>query len=220
MGRERGVLFDVDGTLVDTNYLHVVAWWQAFRANGHDIPMSTLHRTIGQGADRFVTSILGHDDEDIADAHSDFYGAWKHRLVAFDGAADLLRTTKKAGLQVVLATSASEAEAKHLLGALDADDAIDVVTTKADADASKPDPDIVQTALAKAGLDAHDAVFVGDTVWDVKAAAAAGLDCVCVRTGGISEQELRAAGAVAIYDDVHRLLVEFDRSPLAALTRA
>ena len=112
-----GVLFDVDGTLVDTNYLHVLAWWQAFRSQGHQVTMSDLHRTVGQGSDQFVSSILGHDDRQVADAHSDFYGPWKHRLAAFPGAADLLRVTKKAGLSVVLATSASEAEAKHLTAA-------------------------------------------------------------------------------------------------------
>jgi HAD superfamily hydrolase (TIGR01509 family) len=213
-----GVLFDVDGTLVDTNYLHVLAWWQAFRSQGHDVPMTRLHRTVGQGSDRFVDSILGRDDEKVRAAHSDFYGPWKHRLVAFDGAADLLRTTHKAGLAVVLATSASAEECEHLTAAIDADDAIDVTTTKDDVDASKPDPDIVTTALAKAGLDSAQAVFVGDTVWDVEAAGRAGLPCVCVLSGGISADELRDAGAVAIYRDVRHLLDEFDSSPLARLT--
>lgn len=216
--RARGVLFDVDGTLVDTNYLHVVAWWQAFRSQGHDVAMTRLHRTVGQGSDRFVSSILGRDDEKVRNAHSDFYGQWKHQLVAFDGAADLLRTTKKAGLSVVLATSASEAEAEHLTAALDADDVVDVVTTKADVDASKPDPDIVQTALTKAGLSAADAVFVGDTVWDVQAAGRAGLPCVGVLTGGISESELVEAGAIAVYRDARQLLDEFDSSPLGRLS--
>ena len=213
----RGVLFDVDGTLVDTNYLHVVAWWQAFRSQGHDVVMAELHRTVGQGSDQCVSSILGRDDEKVRTAHSDFYGQWKHQLVAFDGAADLLRVTKKAGLAVVLATSASEAEAEHLTAALDADDVIDVVTTKADVDASKPDPDIVHTALSKAQLAAADAVFVGDTGWDVEAAGRAGLPCVGVLTGGISEAELVEAGAVAVYRDVQHLLDEFDRSPLGRL---
>lgn len=215
--RPRGVLFDVDGTLVDTNYLHTVAWWQAFRSQGHDVPMTKLHRTVGQGSDQFVSTILGRDDDKVADAHSDFYGQWKHQLVAFDGAADLLRTTKKAGLTVVLATSASEAEAEHLTAAIDADDVIDVVTTKGDVDKSKPDPDIVHTALNKAGLGPADAVFVGDTVWDVEAAGRAGLACVAVQTGGISESELRDAGAVAVYRDVRHLLDEFDDSPLGSL---
>ncbi|HMC72416.1 MAG TPA: HAD family hydrolase [Mycobacteriales bacterium] len=214
-----GVLFDVDGTLVDTNYLHVVAWWQAFRSQGHQVAMTDLHRTVGQGSDQFVSSILGRDDKKVADAHSDFYGQWKHQLMAFPGAADLLRTTKKAGLSVVLATSASEAEAEHLTAAIDADDAIDVVTTKGDADASKPDPDIVQTALDKAGLRADDALFVGDTVWDVQAASRAGVRCVCVLSGGISETELREAGAIAVYRDVAHIVEEFDDSPLGQLTR-
>ena len=215
----KGVLYDVDGTLVDTNYLHVVAWWHAFRSRGHRVPMTDLHRTVGQGSDQFVSSILGHDDDEIADAHSDFYGPFKHQLMSFDGAADLLRTTKKAGLVVVLATSASEAEAKHLTAAIDANDAIDVVTTKGDVDASKPDPDIVKTALDKAGLTSGDAIFVGDTVWDVEAARRGGLDCVCVLTGGIGEQELRDAGAVAVYRDVRHLLDDFDASPIARLTQ-
>ena len=213
-----GVLFDVDGTLVDTNYLHVIAWSQALRTNGHEVAMATLHRTVGQGADRFVESVLGHADDAVADAHSDFYGPHLHDLVAFPGAADLLRTTKKAGLRVVLATSASDEEVEHLRQAIGADDAIDEVTSNDDAEASKPDPDIVATALDKAGLSAARAVFVGDTVWDVEAAKRAGVPCVCVLSGGIGAPELRDAGAVAIYDDVAHLLREYDRSPLAGLS--
>jgi HAD superfamily hydrolase (TIGR01509 family) len=216
-GSGSGVLFDVDGTLVDTNYLHVIAWWQAFRSQGHDVPMTRLHRTVGQGSDQFVSTILGHDDDKVADAHSDFYGQWKHQLVPLAGAADVLRMTKKAGLSVVLATSASEDEAEHLTAAIDADDAIDIVTTKDDVDASKPDPDIVQTALEKAGLRADDAVFVGDTVWDVQAASRAGVRCVCVLSGGISQTELRDAGAIAVYRDVAHLVADFDDSPLGQL---
>ena len=212
-----GVLFDVDGTLVDTNYLHVVAWWQAFRSQGHDVSMTDLHRTVGQGSDQFVSSILGRDDGKVRAAHSDFYGPWKHRLVAFAGAGDLLRQTKKRGLAVVLATSASEEEAAYLRAAIDADDAVDVVTTKDDVDASKPDPDIVKTALDKAGLAAGDALLVGDTVWDVEAAERAGVSCVCVLSGGVSEGELRRAGAIAVFRDVRHLLDEFDTSPLGEL---
>src|SRR3954452_7119852 len=203
-----GILYDVDGTLVDTNYLHVVAWWHAFRAHGHTVPMRKLHETVGQGSDRFVETILGHHDEDVANAHTDFYGPFLHELAAFDGAADLLRATKLAGLAVVLATSASAKEAEHLRAALGVDDVIDEVTSKDDVEESKPDPDIVQTALDKAGLDAVDALFVGDTVWDIEAARRAGLDCVAVLSGGIPEHDLRDAGAVAIYRDVKHLLEE------------
>jgi HAD superfamily hydrolase (TIGR01509 family) len=214
-----GILFDVDGTLVDTNYLHVVAWWHAFRAHGHTIPMKQLHQTIGQGSDRLVETILGHSDDDVSNAHTDFYGPFLHELAAFDGAAELLRVTKRAGLRVVLATSASAKEAQHLRAALDADDVIDEVTTKDDVEESKPDPDIVQTAMDKAGLTADNALFVGDTVWDVEAARRAGLDCVAVLSGGIAEHDLRDAGAVAVYRDVRHLLDDFDNSPLAKLAR-
>src|SRR3954447_3206875 len=175
-----GVLFDVDGTLVDTNYLHVVAWWQALRAQGHVVSTATLHRTVGQGADRLVETVLGHTDSAVSDGHSDFYGPFLHELVAFPGAADLLRRVHRTGAAVVLATSASEEEAAHLRRAIDADDAIDAVTTKDDADASKPDPDILQAALSRSGVTPDRAVFVGDTVWDVEAARKAGLDCICV----------------------------------------
>ena len=213
-----GILFDVDGTLVDTNSLHVVAWWHAFRAHGHTVEMRRLHETVGQGSDRFVETILGHPDEDVANAHTDFYGPFLHELAAFPQAAELLRTTSKAGLKVVLATSASAKEAKHLAAAIDADDVIKAVTSKDDVEESKPDPDIVQTALDKSGVDKDAALFVGDTVWDVEAARRAGLDCVAVLSGGIPEGDLRDAGAIAVYRDVAHLLDDFDSSPLANLT--
>ena len=215
-----GILYDVDGTLVDTNYLHVVAWSRALRAYGHHVPMRKLHQAVGQGSDRFVETVLGHADEDVANAHTDFYGPFLHELTPFDGAADLLRATKKAGLTVVLATSASAKEAQHLCDALDADDAIDEVTSKDDVEESKPDPDIVQTALDKAGLTAGNALFVGDTVWDIEAARRADLDCVAVLSGGIPEHDLRDAGAVAVYRDVQHLLEDFDESPLAKVAKA
>jgi HAD superfamily hydrolase (TIGR01509 family) len=214
-----GILFDVDGTLVDTNYLHVVAWWHAFRARGHTIETRRLHDTVGQGAERLVESILGRPDEGIANAHTDFYGPFLHELAAFPKAADLLRETKDAGLRVVLATSASAKEAEHLTSAIDADDVIDAVTNKDDVEESKPDPDILQTALDKSGVDKDLALLVGDTVWDVEAAKRAGLDCVAVLSGGLPEADLRAAGAVAVYRDVAHLLEEFDASPLGQLAK-
>src|SRR4051794_7097976 len=214
-----GILFDVDGTLVDTNYLHVVAWWHAFRAHGHTIEMRRLHETVGQGAERLVETILGRADEDVSNAHTDFYGSFLHELAAFPKAADLLRATKNAGLKVVLATSASAKEAAHLTSAIDADDVVDAVTNKDDVEQSKPDPDIIQAALDKSDVEPERALFVGDTVWDVEAARRAGLDCVAVLSGGIAEADLRDAGAIAVYRDVAHLLDEFDASPLGHLAK-
>lgn len=214
-----GVLFDVDGTLVDTNYLHVVAWWHAFRAAGHQVSMTDIHRTVGQGAGRLIDSLLGAQDDAVEQGHTDFYSPFLYEAPAFPHAADLLRTTKKAGLSVVLATSASEKEAGMLRQAIDADDVIDALTNSDDVESSKPEPDIVQAALDKADLSADRALFVGDTVWDVEAARRAGLDCVAVLSGGISEHELREAGAVAVYRDVAALLDGFDESPLGELAR-
>lgn len=214
-----GVLFDVDGTLVDTNYLHAVTWAAAFRSLGYQVATSRLHHLVGQGSDRLVASALGADDQAVADAHDDFYAPYLHDLRAFDGAADLLRKVKASGLTVVLATSAGERDAKFLRAAIDADDAIDAVTTKGDVAQSKPAPDLVQAALDAGGLDADHSVFVGDTVWDVQAAAAVGVPCICVLTGGIDERELRDAGAIEIYQNVEELAGCLERSAIGGLLR-
>ena len=211
----RVILFDVDGTLVDSNYLHVLAWSRAFTDAGHDVPMWRLHGLIGQGSSRLVESVLGHGDDGVVDGHSRHYGEWIHTVRALPGAADLLRRTKRAGIDVVLATSASAEELETLRGVIDADDVIDHATSKDDADASKPAPDIVQAALAAGGYRAEDALLVGDAVWDVEAARRAGIDCVAVRSGGISAAELRDAGAIAVYDDAADLAAHFASSPLA-----
>jgi HAD superfamily hydrolase (TIGR01509 family) len=213
----RGVLFDIDGTLVDTNYLHATSWAEAFRSQGHHVATSTLHHLIGQGSERLVKSVLGRPDDDVVDAHSDFYAPHLHHLRAFDGAADLLRKVKAAGGAVVLATSASARDGRYLRAAIDADDVIHAMTTKDDAGSSKPDPDIVEAALEAAGLNAEDCVFVGDTVWDVEAAKRAGMPCIGVLTGGIDDEVLRQAGAIEVYRDVQHLSEEFARSAIGAL---
>jgi HAD superfamily hydrolase (TIGR01509 family) len=214
------VIFDVDGTLVDTNYLHVVTWWEAFRQHGHDVPMARVHRAIGMGSDQLLDHVLPEDrdeagDDDIRAAHRHLYGQFQTRFRAFEGAADLLRACAKRGLTVVLASSAAESEMKALRAALDAEDAIAAATSSDDAEQSKPAPDIVQVALARAGARPERAVFVGDTVWDVEACRRAGLPCVAVLTGGISRRELIDAGAVAVYDDVADLLQQLDDSVIA-----
>lgn len=194
-----------------------MTWAAAFRSRGYHVATSELHHLVGQGSDRLVCSVLGNDDPSVADAHDDFYAPYLHELRAFDGAADLLRKVKASGLSVVLATSAGERDAKYLLSAIDADDAIDAVTTKSDVAESKPAPDIVQAALDAGKLDAGRSVFVGDTVWDVQAAAAVGIPCICVLTGGIDERELRQAGAAEIYQNVAELGDRLDASAIGAL---
>lgn len=213
----RAVLFDVDGTLVDSNYIHVVAWFRAFRDAGHQVPMSTLHRLIGQGSERLVESALGHGDDEVVEGHSRHYKELIDEVPAFVGAADIIRRVKRAGLDVVLASSASSDELDTLRRAIDADDAIDHATSKDDAESSKPSPDILQAAMAAGGYRPDDVILLGDTVWDVEAGQRAGIRCVAVRTGGIGADELRQAGAVEIYDDLTDLLERFDASPLARL---
>ena len=209
-----GVLFDVDGTLVDSNYLHVVAWLRAFRAHGvDDVTAARVHRCVGMGAEQFLDTLVGPGRDDLKDAHATEYRALWPELRAFPGAVDLLREVRRRGKAAVLATSATDEEVSALRRALDADDAISAVTSSADVELAKPEPDVFTVAMRKAGLD--DAVVVGDTRWDVEAATKAGLRTVGVLSGGISRAELLDAGAVEVYDDVSALLASFDASPLA-----
>ncbi|HET9517528.1 MAG TPA: HAD family hydrolase [Actinoplanes sp.] len=217
-----GVLFDVDGTLVDTTYLHAVTWWEALRQHGHDVPMASIHRAIGMGSDRILEHLLGADrdadgDGALAHAHGALYGAWWPRLRPLPGAAQLLRAVAGHGLAVVLASSADARELAVLRRVLDADDVITTATSSADAAQSKPAPDILQAALRQSGVDPGRAVFVGDSVWDVHASAALGIDCIAVACGGTSAAELRNAGAVAVYDDPAELLGALDESVVAKL---
>lgn len=167
-------LFDVDGTLADTSYLNTVTWWEAFSQAGRDVPMALIHRAIGMGSEQMLDKLLPDDrdkdaDADIRTAHSALYAAYWSRLRPLPGAADLLRVCKKRGLAVVLASSADEREFTMLRTVLDAEDAIDAATFSGDVDTSKPAPDLVEAALGKIGIPAAEAVFVGDTVWDVQA---------------------------------------------------
>lgn len=212
------VLFDVDGTLVDSTYLHVVAWWQAFRDAGEPVPMRDVHRRIGMGAPRLVKETLGRDDEDAVDGHTRRFAPFLDEVRALPGAVDLLRHCAASGLTVVLATSAGTEEVESQRAALaDATDVLTAVTSSADAEESKPDPDILEVALERGGATPQRCVFVGDTVWDIEAAARLGIACVGVLTGGVGEDELRAAGAVEVYDGPRHLLERFDASALGRL---
>jgi HAD superfamily hydrolase (TIGR01509 family) len=213
-----GILFDVDGTLVDTTYLHAVAWWQAFRRFGHDVPMAEIHRAIGMGSDKLVSHLLGDDsDEPIADAHDEFYKPWWQELRPLPGAADLLRACAARGPAVVLASSAKDEELAELRKIIDADDVIAAATSSSDAEQSKPAPDILQAALDQSGVGADRSVFVGDSVWDVDAAGRLGIPCIGLTCGGTSAAELTGRGAVATYEDPADLLKHLADSPIAGL---
>lgn len=222
---DKAVLFDVDGTLVDTNYLHVVTWWQAFAQAGHQVPMTAIHRSVGMGSDQLLDALLPGDRDKSADAgirtaHSALYAPFWPHIRPFDRAAELLGACRKDGARVILASSADPDEFAALRAALDAEDAITAATSAADVDRSKPAPDLVQVALDRAGVAAAEAVFVGDTVWDVRACQRAGLPCVALLSGGISAGELREAGAVAIFQDPADLLTSTGGRIAAALSQA
>jgi HAD superfamily hydrolase (TIGR01509 family) len=213
------VLFDVDGTLIDSNYLHAVTWWESFAKAGHDVPMRDIHRAIGMGSDQLLDALLpqGRDrgnDAELVAGHDALFSVYWSRLKPLPGAPDLLRACKKRGLRVVLASSAGPDELRVMRAALDADGAIDAATSGADVGQSKPAPDIVQVAIAKAEVEADRAVFVGDTVWDVQACQRAGVRCIAVGTGGIGRDELAAAGAVEIYQGPAELLAGLSASSL------
>ena len=218
-----GVLFDVDGTLVDTTYLHTVAWWEALRQHDADVPMAEIHRAIGMGSDKLLDHLLGDDrdrddDELVSTAHDFLYGAWWERLRPLPGAAGLLRGVARRGLAVVLASSAKEPELKKLRRVIDADDVITTATSSADAEQSKPAPDILRAALDQSDVDPRRAVFVGDSIWDVQAANRLDIPCIGLTCGGSSAAELSEAGAITTYDNPSALLAGLDDSPIAKLT--
>jgi phosphoglycolate phosphatase-like HAD superfamily hydrolase len=211
------VIFDVDGTLLDTNYLHVTAWWEAFRERGHDVACADIHRAIGLSSDDLITRVLGRPDPSVSAAHSRYIAPCLGRMRPLAGAPDLLRDTARRGLNVVLATSAKDEELDLMLDALGARDVLDTVVSSGDVDQAKPHPEIVQKALEESGTDPGRAVMVGDTVWDVLAAQRAGLPCVGLLSGGISEGELRGAGAAETYPGPAALLDKLEGSAIGRL---
>jgi HAD superfamily hydrolase (TIGR01509 family) len=215
------VLFDIDGTLVDSSYVHVSAWMQALRAVGHPVDAWRIHRGQGMGSSELLATLLGEAAEQVGaqakQHHSERYQQASDQLRVFDGARDLVAAVAQRGARVVLATSAAPDELELLRSILDIDDAVAEITAAEDVQAAKPEPDLIHVALQRAGVTADRAVYVGDTVWDVQACGKAGVVCVGMRSGGISASELTEAGAVAVYDDCRALLRELDTSPLAAL---
>ncbi|MGY4959650.1 HAD family hydrolase [Streptomyces sp. 900105245] len=217
---DRAALFDVDGTLVDTNHLHVVTWWEAFRQAGHDVPMHAVHRAVGLGSTDLVAHLLGDDrdteqDAELSAAHKALYGQYFDRLPALPKAGGLLRRLHRDGWTVVLATSASGAELGALRRAIDADDAIADTASADDVTEGKPAPEPVEHALELAGVPASRAVFVGDTVWDMQAGSKAGVRCLGLLCGGIPRADLEEAGAEAVYADPADLLRRLAETALA-----
>lgn len=196
------VVLDVDGTLVDTNYQHAIAWHRAFREHGYRVAIWEIHRHIGMGGDQLVEALIGEEGEnesgeDLRDAHSEAYGKLIGEVEAMDGASELIADLDDAGATVILASSAAGDEVERYVDLLGAGERIAGATTSADAGRTKPDPELVQVALDQYGS-GGPALMIGDSTWDVKAAEAAGVPTLALLTGGFSEAELREAGAAAV----------------------
>src|SRR5918911_2720162 len=212
-------ILDIDGTLVDTNYQHAVAWYRAFRQNDIVLPVWRIHRHIGMGGDQVIAALTDEetDDEkgeDIRAAEKTLYMAMIEEVEPFEGARELIKRLKDAGKTVVMASSAKDTEVDHYLDLLDARELADDWTTSADVEATKPEPDLVRAALDKGDTDASDAVMLGDTPWDCEAASRAGVATVALLTGGFSEQELTEAGAVAVFESISELIERVGETPL------
>ncbi len=217
----KGMIFDIDGTLVHTNPAHVEAWRRAFKRFGYDVPTERIVVEIGKGGDKLVPSILGEEAEKrrgdaLRRAQKEEFLAIARRehFRVFPGVRELFRALKNRGIRTALATSSDD---KHLDAALasagiDLRSMADVVVTKSDAGASKPDPDVVVAAVEKLGLSPAQCAMVGDTVYDAQACQAAGVVIIGVLSGGSSEAALLEAGARAVFRDVAHLLVELDRA--------
>jgi len=207
------VVLDVDGTLVDSNYHHTLAWSRAFAHVGIDVPLWHIHRAIGMGGDRLVAAVAGdpveeaHGDE-VRDRWEKEYDAIIGEVGLLPGAKELLAALHERGVDVALASSSIPKHAEHAFGLLDADDLADTATTAEDAEESKPDPELVEEALSR--LQGGRACVVGDSVWDVEAARQAGVSAYGVLTGGTGRAELLDAGAVAVYEDARELLERLD----------
>jgi HAD superfamily hydrolase (TIGR01549 family) len=203
------IVLDVDGTLVDTNYQHAIAWHRAFRANDFAVAIWEIHRHIGMGGDQLVESLVGEEGEEKAgeelrDAHDEAYAELIDEVEAMEGASELIAELDDAGATVILASSAREEELERYVDLLGAEERIAGATSSADAERTKPHPELVQTALDKYGS-GGPALMIGDSTWDVKAAKEAGVPTLALLTGGFSEAELREAGAVEVKRSIQAL---------------
>ncbi|WP_407561788.1 HAD family hydrolase [Streptomyces sp. 184] len=213
----RAALFDVDGTLVDSNYLHVAAWWEALRQSGHDVPATAIHHAIGLGSTDLLDHLLGeHRDRDqddtITQAHKTLYATHYERLTPLPGAGDLLRALDARGWRIGLVTSADDRQLAAMREAVGADEVIRDTASSADVSRGKPAPDPLRHGMELVGSEAADTVFVGDSVWDMRAASRAGITAVALLSGGIPRADLERAGAREVYEDPSDLLARLDDS--------
>jgi HAD superfamily hydrolase (TIGR01509 family) len=210
-------ILDVDGTLVETNYHHAIAWYRAFTQNGVELPVWRIHRAIGMGGDQLVGALAGQDVEnekgdEIRFAEKVLYMAMIHEVRPLPDARRLIEVLKERDHKVVLASSAKKEEIEHYLDLLDARELADAWTSSADVQRTKPEPDLVQAALEKVG--GGGAVMIGDSVWDVEAAKRVGLKTIAVRTGGFGQDELIDAGAACVFESLGQLLDSLHETPL------
>lgn len=210
-GDARGaILFDIDGTLVDSTYHHAIAWHRGFVRLGTPVPLWRIHRAVGMGGDRLVAHVAGDEVEerqgdDIREAWREEFDKLKAEVLPLPGAVELVRRAAKAGYQVAFASSGDPEFSKDFVETLGVGDDIDLLTTSEDADDSKPHPDLLEVTLEKLG-NPRRAVLLGDTPYDVESAERAGMGCLCVRSGGYSEAELTEAGAALVVDGPEDLL--------------
>lgn len=213
------VVLDIDGTLVDTNYQHAIAWHRAFCDRGYVVQLWEIHRHIGMGGDQLVEALIGEegereDGDAIREAEGKAYGELIGEVQAMHGATELLRELREDGAKSILASSAKPDEVEHYVELLEATDLVEGWTSSGDVERTKPEPDLVHAALEKVGCEGP-AVMVGDSTWDVKAADAAGIPTLAVLTGGFSDAELREAGAAHVCESIGEL--RKDRDALARL---
>ena len=212
-------ILDVDGTLVDTNYQHALAWYRAFRDHGIVLPIWRIHRHIGMGGDQLVGALTGPDverrhGEAIRSRESECYSEMIGEVEVMRDASETIRELRERGHTVVLASSAKPAEIEHYIELLDARELADGWTSAADVQATKPQPDLVNAALECAKAQPEQAVMVGDSPWDVQAASRAGVQTIAVMTGGFAKEELRHAGAIEVYESVAQLRDQLNRTIL------
>src|SRR3954447_24379162 len=211
-------ILDIDGTLVDTNYHHSVAWFRAFRQNGIILPIWKIHTHMGMGGDQLVASLTSdaveeEKGDEIRAAEKALYMALIEEVEPVADAREFVVDLHQRGHTVVLASSAKDDEVEHYLDLLDVRDIAHAWTTSADVESTKPQPDLVNAALEKAGTKA--AVMVGDTPWDIEAARRASIETIAVITGGFSKAELEEAGAAAVFESVSELRSHLDETPLS-----